>query len=138
MPDSLCTMFFMPAPSQECGVLSSLLFLCAEGDPGRPEIPGKTGIWGEGAAAGLHWGAGKGGEVQSRLAHTSFLLALLVHSQTRRGTCLNNTRWVQEGETPNQRGAQKGRDANSPSLDVGGGAAGTAHAPRAAGRARWE
>lgn len=80
------------------------------------EIVGKPGIWGEGAAAGLHWGAGKGGEVQSRLAHTRFLLAWLVQSQTRGGTMSG---WVQKGKTLNQRVVQKGRDANSHCLHVG-------------------
>lgn len=73
-------MDFMSAPSQEHVVLPSPLFLSALGDQHA-----KTRGSGEGAAMGSHWGAGKGGEVQSRFAHTRFLLALLVQSQTRRG-----------------------------------------------------
>lgn len=44
----------------------------------------RPGVQGERAPMGSHWGAGKGGEVQSRFAHTRFLLALLVQSQIRR------------------------------------------------------
>lgn len=52
----------------------------------REIVVQRPGIWGEGEAAGSLWGAGKGGEVQSGFAHTRFLLALLVQSQTRWGT----------------------------------------------------
>lgn len=98
-------MDFMSAPSQEFGVLPSPLLLSAEGDCG------KTRNLGEGAAAGLHWGAGKGGEVQSRLTHTRLLLALLVQSQTRRGTMSKQYQVGPERrDTESERG-QKGRDA---------------------------
>lgn len=44
----------------------------------------RPGVQGEGAAMGSHWSAGKDGEVESRFAHTEFLLVLLLQSQTRR------------------------------------------------------
>lgn len=105
-------MDFMSAPSQECGVLSSLLFLWAEGDMGR------TGIWGAGTAA-LGCRKMRGGVKQIGTQQVPSGTACAEPNQESLNRCLNNTRCAQKGETLNQRGVQKGRDANSPCLNAG-------------------
>lgn len=98
-------MDFMSAPSQEYGVLSSPLFLCAQGDwHAKTRSSRKRGSY------GLTPGCRKSGEAQSRFAHTRFPLALLVQSQTRRGVM---SKWYQvslEGrDTKSERGSERKR-----------------------------
>lgn len=59
VPDSPCTMDFMSAPFQECGVLASLFFLCAEGDRGKTRNSGRGGSCGLKMGCRKRWGGAK-------------------------------------------------------------------------------
>lgn len=79
---------------------------------------GRAGIWGAGAAAlGCRkmWGGAKQIGTQQVPSGT----ACAEPNQESLNRCLNNTRCAQKGETLNQRGVQKGREANSPCLHGG-------------------
>lgn len=95
-------MDFVPALSRDSGVLSSL-----SSDVQRL-LEDKEIREGDGAAVGSHQLAGRREEVQTRFAHTRFLLALFVQSQTRRGMI---STWYQVGlegrDTKSEQGIRK-------------------------------